>query len=509
MAEKSREPDYVNDLPDDSPCDTPRCRHEFKYSHQYKEQDVKGRLCGLPVPDDDIGREKQLCYFHSIRRRQGDEAVKGKLEGAIRAAAFVGEAQLLGAPLQRAVLVRANLHSADLFGANLQGADLWRGNLPAAGLYDAALRDACFEFANLRGAELTLADARGANFGAADLRAGELAEAKLQRATLVAAQLQGASLNSAKLDGASLYAARLQGAHLRRAQLVNADLRQVTIASLQEDTEKIGLAITRMADMRDADLRGALLSGATIAPEADLSGATFGFIVARRWWPWQKRGCIGLRGIRRWWHLRNMRWTEYHIRDERCAYSDQEWEKAQALHDGLKEKNPPEFRECEAVYRQLKLNYQESGDYQRAGEFFVREMECKRAQMVVDKKSLWQRIWPALMYFGCGYGERPIWIAAWGLGLIGLFAFIHGAFGLRDSAGSYVMGPGIDWIPSVAGVGRWLTAAYFSVVTFTSLGYGDLAPGPILGRFFAGLEAVLGIVLMSLFLICVVRKYSR
>ena len=135
-------------------------------------------------------------------------------------------------------------------------------------------------------------------------------------------------------------------------------------------------------------------------------------------------------------------------------------------------------------------------------------MECKRAQMVKDRKPLLQRFWPALMYFLCGYGERPSWIAAWALGLVTFFAFIHGVLGLRNPGGEYVVGPGVEW-PSLAGVGHWFTAAYFSVVTFTTLGYGDLAPGAGWGRFFAGLEAALGIVIMSLFLICVVRKYSR
>jgi len=517
MAEKSHEPDYVNDLPEGYPENTPRCQHEFEHDYEYEGRSVQHRPCGLLVEDYD-GDPEPRCYFHCTRPRprQGDEAVKGKLEGAIRALAFVGEAQLLGAPLQRAVLVRANLHSVDLFGANLQGANLWRANLPAAGLYDATLRDACFESANLRGAELTLANARGADFAMADLRAGELAEAKLQRATLVAAQLQGASLNSVKLDGASLYAARLQGAHLRRTQLVNADLRQVTIASLQEDTEKIGLAITRMADMREADLRGALLSGATIAPEADLSGATFGFIVARRWWPWQKRGCIGLRGIRRWWRLRNTRWNEYHIRDERCARSDQEWKKAKALHTRLKEDKPPTFQECETVYRQLRNNYQHRAQQQEASAFFIREMECRRAQMRRDLRGNGEeqykghgqgRSWlskvltflfMSLAYHVAGYTEWPGRVLAWAAGIWGLSAGVLKWWGCANNQGM-----------------SWGDALYTSTANLTSLNsQGAKSLGAAFSantcfKIVASVESVCGIVLAALFVACLVRKFSR
>jgi voltage-gated potassium channel Kch len=71
-----------------------------------------------------------------------------------------------------------------------------------------------------------------------------------------------------------------------------------------------------------------------------------------------------------------------------------------------------------------------------------------------------------------------------------------------------VIGPGMA-APSWAGVGRWFTAAYFSVTTFVTLGYGDVRSAPCLGRLAAGTEALAGFVLLSLFLVCVVRKFSR
>ncbi len=527
----SQPPGYVNDLPEGYPPDTPRCGYVFQHDHKYKGRGVKGRLCGLPVPDDELGGREQLCYFHSTRPRKRDTELKEKLEAA---KAYVGEAQLPEAELWQAELPDArlfysNLQGADLREANLQGTRLWHANLQGANLLDANLEGAYLSSANLEGADLRDANLQGANLWGANLQGATLYDANLQGAWLCDADLRDADLLSANLRGAHpsgadlrgasllfvnlsygyLAKAEMQGTCLKGANLVNANLWGVNVALLDRIDEETGLVTTTPATLERADLRGASLLDARIAPEVNLSELSFAFPITRRWFPWQKRGWIGLRGIRRWWRLRRMRWGEYHIRDERCASSDEEWHKIRTLYGWDEYMRRPTLADCHTLYRQLKLNYQESGDYQTAGEFFVREMECKRAQMVKDRKPLLQRFWPALMYFLCGYGERPKWIAAWALVLVALFAFVHGWWGLRDSAGDYVMGPGIDWIPSLAGMGRWLTAAYFSVVTFTSLGYGDLAPGAGWGRFFAGLEAALGIVIMSLFLICVVRKYSR
>lgn len=496
MAEESPEPDYVNDLPAGCPSDTPRCQYLFQGykldprwrgyvisdTTAFRGRDVVDRPCGLPVkpyPEDPEPR----CYFHSTCPRAGDRGLKAQLELAVASRRYLGESHLAEAELEGAHLVKALLDYADL-----QGANLWGANLQGATLYDANLQGALLCDADLRDADLLSANLRGAIPSGADLR--------------------GASLLFVNLSYGYLPKAELQGTCLRGADLVNANLCGVNIALLDRIDEETGLVTTTSATLEGADLRGASLLDARIAPEANLSKVGFGFPITRRWVPWQKCGWIGLRGMRRWWRLRHMRWGAYHVRDERCARSDEEWRKIRTLYGWDEYMRRPTLADCHTLYRQLKLNYQESGDYQTAGEFFVREMECKRAQMVVENEPLWQRLSPAIMYFVCGYGERPAWIAYWALALVAFFGFIHGAFGLRDAGGEYVIGPGVD-APTWAGFGRWLTAAYFSVVTFTSLGYGDLAPGPVWGRLFAGLEAALGIVIMSLFLICIVRKYSR
>jgi hypothetical protein len=316
----------------------------------------------------------------------------------------------------------------------------------------------------------------------------------LRGAHLDGANLHGAVLLDVNLQGAGLSAAQLQGARLEGANLREADLGFASFGSLEVSDAERNTAVVQAANLRGAHLEGALLSKATFAVEADLSGATFGDQAYRPWWQFWRRV-----------------WSQYHIEDERCARSDLEWETMRKRNSYLGQFYRPTLADCEAIYRQLKLAYEQSGDYQKTGEFYVREMECNRSQ-----RPRYRRGVMSLMYRLCGYGERPGWVLGWAALALLFFAFLHGAFGVCDTQGlhapgqppQYVVGPGIEG-PSWAGFGRWLTAFYFSVVTFTTLGYGDLRAAPLWGRAAAGTEALIGFVLLSLFLVCIVRKFSR
>ncbi|MFP4052761.1 MAG: potassium channel family protein, partial [Phycisphaerae bacterium] len=98
-----------------------------------------------------------------------------------------------------------------------------------------------------------------------------------------------------------------------------------------------------------------------------------------------------------------------------------------------------------------------------------------------------------------GYGERirGILLAAV-LVIVGWAAAysFHGIVSGEASDGSAVL---------ECGMGNCL---YFSVVTFTTLGYGDLRPSDPIRALAAG-EAVLGAFLMALFVVAMARKFTR
>lgn len=69
--------------------------------------------------------------------------------------------------------------------------------------------------------------------------------------------------------------------------------------------------------------------------------------------------------------------------------------------------------------------------------------------------------------------------------LITIFGFVYTFYGVMDSKGNIVRG-------------NLHTSMYFSIVTWTTLGYGDVQPTENL-RWVAALEALLGYVYMGIF----------
>uniref|UniRef100_UPI004048C3F8 potassium channel family protein n=1 Tax=Rheinheimera sp. TaxID=1869214 RepID=UPI004048C3F8 len=52
-------------------------------------------------------------------------------------------------------------------------------------------------------------------------------------------------------------------------------------------------------------------------------------------------------------------------------------------------------------------------------------------------------------------------------------------------------------------------AFYYSVVTFSTLGYGDITPCNLASKFTASIQAIIGLVLTSLFIVTFVRRFHR
>ena len=92
----------------------------------------------------------------------------------------------------------------------------------------------------------------------------------------------------------------------------------------------------------------------------------------------------------------------------------------------------------------------------------------------------------SLLRFLMGYGEKPLRVVANAICTILMYATLY-----------YLRGGFTDK--------TFLGSLYFSVVTFTTLGYGDLVPHGAM-RLVAASEALLGILLSGLFIFCLARR---
>ncbi len=98
----------------------------------------------------------------------------------------------------------------------------------------------------------------------------------------------------------------------------------------------------------------------------------------------------------------------------------------------------------------------------------------------------------------CGYCERPVWVLGWSVAVVVFWAMLYWRLGLVRLSGATYPIHGL------------LQNLYFSVVTFTTLGFGDFEPVKSgLGMFLAASEAFIGMFMIALFVVSVAKRFSR
>ncbi len=272
-----------------------------------------------------------------------------------------------------------------------------------------------------------------------------LAGFRLARANLEGINLVGKPGSSGTdLSHVDFYRANLKGAHLYRANM-------------------------RRASLLKADLSGANLNF------ANLSGANM----------------LGLRLD--YCRMEHVVWGRTIFQEEQLARKN-------------KQQTPAErnqlFSEAEEVCRSVRRSCESHGLFDDAGHFFHKEMTFRRYQYSLGS---WQRWMSKLVDLLSGYGERPFRVVVFSSVLVMMCALFYFIAGVQsgDEVIRYEMSSqlGQNWF-------AFLDALYFSVVTFTTLGYGDLTPlGP--SRTLAALEAFIGNFSLALFVVVFVKKMTR
>jgi uncharacterized protein YjbI with pentapeptide repeats len=151
-----------------------------------------------------------------------------------------------------------------------------------------------------------------------------------------------------------------------------------------------------------------------------------------------------------------------------------------------------DFKRAQDVYRNLKNTFRNNGAHNRASYFSIRESKMSRKMMAQEKN---YGIW-ALLYFYeiiSGYGESPLRVFVTTISAILIFSAIFASMpeGLENVEGKDISTT--DYL-------------YYSVVTFTTLGYGDIVPVDPLTKMLAVTEALFGVFLMSLLVVTLSRR---
>jgi len=156
--------------------------------------------------------------------------------------------------------------------------------------------------------------------------------------------------------------------------------------------------------------------------------------------------------------------------------------------------------------RVQRLSYEKEGKREEADRMFVLEMRAKRRLRLKNSKSGWER-------FKARFRNFIEWLltdlsSEYGTNWIRLFAFslavIIGNAIPYTVWGGYLTGFSTNASLSI----RFANALYYSVVTFTTLGYGDMRPTGWL-KALSAIEALSGAVFMALIVAVIARKWMR
>jgi len=294
-------------------------------------------------------------------------------------------------------------------------------------------------YANLQGAHLPKVNSHEADLARADLQNSDLTTANLQQATLTEANLQKAELEGANLQRADLQRANLRMADLRWARLEDANLQTAAMEQANMMGAELEGASLLAANLDEANLEGADLKGA-VFESASIAGSNLSYArvegTSFRGVSWRPKG-----GGRPDPDL----YTSFDVR-------------------GLQHSDPL-FDE------------------------FVSESESIRRTYEATRRSAMGRflfrMWGLTSDYGRGLGR---WLFACCL-VMGFFAALFSVcdFCVRTPIVSLKHGR----TPTP------LTHLYFSVVTFSTLGFGDVTPCHWAGELAVMIEVFIGYLMLG------------
>ncbi|WP_299797415.1 ion channel [uncultured Shewanella sp.] len=272
----------------------------------------------------------------------------------------------------------------------------------------------------------------------------------------------------------------LRGLALKRAKLPGIDL--------VRHHQKTGFDMTH-AELYRADLQGAHLFNLNLhnasLMKADLRDSNV--------------HCANLVGT----NLLGIKWNGAKIENISTGSKlKQEILALEAERVGEKEIARDYFEQAEEIYRDLRKAADREGLFAMSGDYIRKELTMRRHQM---PKYSFHRIISKMIDIFCGYGEAPLRVIGFSMGLIITCAIFYLFTGLNYDGKTHIFEMSNDFSTNLY---LFFNCIYYSVVTFTTLGYGDFTPIG-LSRAIAAIEAFTGSFTIALFVVVFVKKMTR
>ena len=145
------------------------------------------------------------------------------------------------------------------------------------------------------------------------------------------------------------------------------------------------------------------------------------------------------------------------------------------------------------AYRNLKQYFIANGRYDDSSWASFKERQLERKYFFKIRKVSY--LPSLLMALLCGYGEKPYRVILSSLVIILFYSALYSILAVLKPIASIEVFRVWDYL-------------YFSIVTFTTVGFGDLTPRMVpLFQMITGSEALIGVFMMGLFVFTLARKY--
>jgi hypothetical protein len=312
-------------------------------------------------------------------------------------------------------------------------------------------RDNPAERPSLSGIDFSDRDLTGVNLHELDLTDADFYGATLSQANLKMATLTGCDLADVTAVGVDLYKVDLQGSFMTGANLSNAYLNEsqmggADLRGANLSGAKLEAAVLVGCDLSGADLSDAILDGADVT-DSNLSRSDI-----------DRASLFGLR----YGTFESMRGHYFGIRGLDSAFGNA-----------------------------LFVRDARDRDYLDA---FERSIESTKPGIDQNSRRFLFKVWQLI-----GYGRS--------LGRLALYAFVLAmAFGVLYSFDQALAWGLMDYSGSA---GSPLTPFYYSIVTYTTLGFGDITPQHWLGEVIIVIEVLLGYTTLGLLLAILGNRVAR
>lgn len=163
------------------------------------------------------------------------------------------------------------------------------------------------------------------------------------------------------------------------------------------------------------------------------------------------------------------------------------------------------------VYRIARNQANSIGDYERIGHYYYLERyyggkTLKRENFNSIGEYISNKCFDLLSKYTIGYGEKPFNIFIISFFIISIFAFIYMATGIQsvnDINTNISIKENSNFIIS------YIDAWYFSMATFSTVGYGDMVASTSLGKILASIEVFLGVTMAASWASVIIKRMSR